>query len=302
MRPYSQFTVASYLMSPTLLIVSHIGVLLVFVTGLSWGSVLWMALLYISRGMATTSIYHRLLTHKSYRTPTLVLWVGCVIAASAGQLGPSCWKAHHLAHHQNTDQDLDPHSPYTPDQGVKGFYWAHGGWLLSPHLFPAKLPIDVERDRVLRIIDRLHFIPLVALGAMSYFIGGLEYLGAFFLSTTLLFHIVQTVNSLAHIFGDQPFATDDQSRNNRFVASIALGEGWHNMHHAFQSSSRQGITIRDGKVVYLPDPTFRFLKVLEFLGLASKLRVPTEAELLARAKHPNPGAVGAPREAVGRST
>jgi stearoyl-CoA desaturase (Delta-9 desaturase) len=287
MRKYSPLTIVSYLIGPTLIIVSHIGSLLVLMTGLSWGSVEWIALLYVIRMLATTSIYHRLLTHKSYQAPALVLWVGSIVAAAAGQMGPSWWKAHHMIHHQAADRDLDPHSPYTPAQGIRGFYWSQAGWLFSPRFFPAKLPIDVESDGVLKVIDRLHFIPLVALGVISYFIGGVEYLGAFFLSTTLLFHGVQTVNSLSHIVGEQPFITDDHSQNNGFVAFLTLGEGWHNLHHAFQSSSRHGITIRAGQVVYLPDPTFSFIKMLEFLTVASKLRVPAEADLLACAKSLN---------------
>jgi stearoyl-CoA desaturase (Delta-9 desaturase) len=288
MRPYSQFTAVSYIVAPTLILISHVGSLLILVAGLSWASILWMVLLYVGRAMATTSIYHRLITHKSYQAPVWVKWVGSVVAASAGQFGPSCWKAHHLAHHQHTDKTLDPHSPYTPLQNSWGFYWSHVGWLLSPRLLPAKLPLDVESDPVLRAIDRFHFIPFVALGIISYAIGGVEFLGAFFLSTALLFHGTQTVNSLAHIFGKRPFATDDQSRNNSFVALLTMGEGWHNMHHAFQASSRHGITIREGQVVYLPDPTFSFVKMLEFFGLASKLRVPAEADLLARAEHLQP--------------
>ncbi len=271
-------------MAPTLIIVSHIGSLIVLTTGLSWGSVLWIVFLYAIRALATTTIYHRLLTHKAYQAPTPLAWIGSIIAASAGQLGPSCWKAHHLTHHQHTDQARDPHSPYTPAQGFRGFLWAQGGWLLSPRFFPEKLPADIENDRVLRIIDRLHFMPLVALGMGSYAMGGAEYLGAFFLSTTLLFHGVQTVNSLSHLMGDQPFTTDDHSRNNGFVAFLTMGEGWHNLHHAFQSSSRHGITIRHGRVAYLPDPTFRFIKMLESLKLASKLKLPKETKLLAQAK------------------
>ncbi len=284
MRQYSQLTFSLYRASQILPIIYHVGSLLVLVTGLSWGSVLWIVVLYFSRVMATTSVYHRLLTHKSYQAPALVLYVGSIVAASAGQMGPSWWKAHHLSHHQYTEQDLDPHSPHSPTSGFKGFFWSHWGWLLTARYFPTKLPSDVENDKVLKLIDRLHFVPFIALGAISYWLGGLEYLGAFFLSTTLLFHSTQTVNSLAHIFGDQPFTTDDQSRNNGLVAFLTVGEGWHNLHHAFQFSSRHGITIRDGKVVYLPDPTFWFLKLLEFLGIASKLNVPTETALLARAR------------------
>lgn len=294
MRQYSPFTVISYVIGPLLIITSHIGSLLVFKTGLSLGSVSWIVFLYLIRMLATTGIYHRLLTHRSYQAPAPVLWVGSVIAAAAGQMGPSWWKAHHLNHHQHADQALDPHSPYTPPHKVGGFYWSQGGWLLSSQFLPAKLPVDVENDIFLKILDRWHFVPLVALGILSYLMGGIEYLGAFFLSTTLLFHGVQTVNSFSHLSGDQPFDTNDHSRNNRFVAVLTLGEGWHNLHHAFQASSRHGITLKAGKVLYLPDPTFRFIKMLESFKLASKLRVPAESHLLARAKTIDSQELGVP--------
>ncbi|MBR8830414.1 MAG: hypothetical protein N5P05_000116 [Chroococcopsis gigantea SAG 12.99] len=287
MRHYSPLTRASYLIGPPQIIFCHIGSLIVLSTGLSWRSIIWIVFLYAIRMLATTAIYHRLLTHKSYQAPAPLLWVGCFIAASAGQMGPSWWKAHHLTHHHHVDSELDPHSPYTPFQGMKGFLWSQAGWLVSRRSFPGQLPADVESDRVLRAIDRLHFLPLILLGVVSYYMGGLEYLGAFFLSTTLLFHGVQTVNSLSHLMGKQPFITNDHSRNNSLVAFLTLGEGWHNLHHAFGSSSRHGITVRNGKIVYLPDPTFYFIKLLESVNLASKLRIPSEANLLARSRNRN---------------
>jgi stearoyl-CoA desaturase (delta-9 desaturase) len=94
---------------------------------------------------------------------------------------------------------------------------------------------------------------------------------------------VASVNSLAHLAGGQPFATGDGSRNNAWVAVITLGEGWHNLHHGFQSSVRQGFSLRRGRVVTLPDPTYRFIRLLEGLGWARRLRVPSERALLARA-------------------
>jgi len=288
MSPYSLLTTFSYLLGPVLIIFSHIGSLLVFQTSLSWEACLWIMALYLIRMLAITSIYHRLLTHKSYHAPAPVLWIGCLLASSAGQMGPSWWKAHHLSHHQNADRELDPHSPYNTNYTLTGFYWSQGGWLLSPHFFPAKLAKDVEKNGILKLIDRLHFVPLLALGGFSYFLGGMEYLGAFFLSTTLLFHGVQTVNSFAHLTGKQPFKTNDDSRNNRMVAVLTLGEGWHNLHHAFPSSCRHGIALRNNKVVYLVDPTFSFIKILEFLNLGTKLRIPSQTSLLACAKHATP--------------
>lgn len=280
-RPYSPLVVALYVIGPILIILSHVGSLLVLVTGLSLGSLLWIIGLYFLRMLATTGIYHRLLTHKSYTAPRWLLRLGCLVGASAGQMGPSWWKAHHLSHHKYSDQPLDTHSP-VQNTGWKGFIWSQGGWLLSPNFFPEQLPQDVEADPVLKLIDRLHFLPLIALGAISYAVGGLEYLGAFFLSTTLLFHGVQTVNSLSHLWGSQPFSTTDQSCNNGFVAFLTLGEGWHNLHHAFPASSRHGITLREQQVVYLIDPTFGFIRLLEILGLATKVKHLKEADLLAR--------------------
>jgi stearoyl-CoA desaturase (delta-9 desaturase) len=282
MKQYSPVTSIAYLLGPILILISHLGSLLVIISGLSWGGIIWLIMLYELRMIATTAIYHRLLTHKSYQAPACILYLGCIVAASAGQMGPSWWKAHHLDHHQWSDKVNDPHSPCIPFDGVQGFWWSQVGWLLPPQFFPSKLPSDVENDVILKYIDRLHFIPMITLATISYLIGGVEYLGAFFLSTTLLFHGVATVNSVSHLIGSQPFKTQDHSRNNWFVAILTLGEGWHNLHHAFQYSARHGITLDKGQVVYLIDPTFWFIKLLSMLKLATKIRIPSEAELLAR--------------------
>jgi stearoyl-CoA desaturase (delta-9 desaturase) len=243
----------------------------------------WAFSLYLVRMLATTAIYHRLITHGSYRAPRLVWWVGSVIATSAAQMGPSWWKAHHLEHHRHVDGSGDPHSPLHADQAWKGLLHAQFGWLLGPGFHPVSLPADVEGDPVLKLIDRLHWLPPLALAWLSWQLGGLEWLGAFCLSTTLLFHAVASVNSVAHIAGGQPFVTGDASRNNAWVALFTLGEGWHNLHHSFQGSVRQGMTIRNGEVRLLPDPTYRFIRWLAWLGLSSHLRIPTGKALLARA-------------------
>jgi stearoyl-CoA desaturase (delta-9 desaturase) len=283
---YSPLVIFSYALGPVLIISSHVGSLLVFAVGLTWGGLLWLVSLYLIRMLATTAIYHRLLTHKSYRAPAIFLWLGCIVAASAGQMGPSWWKAHHVMHHKYSDQALDPHSPVVPNSGIKGFISSQAGWQI-PHNFPERLPADVENDLVLRTIDRFHFIPPIALGIISYQIGGLSFLAAFFLSTTILYHGVATVNSLSHIWGEQPFQTADNSRNNLLVSILTLGEGWHNLHHAIPSSCRHGYTIKQGLVVRLLDPTFSFIKLLESLNIASRLRLPTHQDLLEYQRIPN---------------
>lgn len=277
-QKYSTLTLASYWTGPVLIVACHVGVLLALFTGLSLGAWIWIAFLYWIRMLAITGIYHRLLTHKAYSSPAPVKWIGSFIASAAGQMGPSWWKAHHEEHHRFTDQPQDPHS------SVRGFQWSHYQWLLSKNFLPSRLPPDVEQDIVLKTIDRWHFIPTLALALLSYAIGGTEYLAAFFVSTVLLFHGVALVNSACHKFGTMPFATDDYSRNNGLVAVLTLGEGWHNFHHAFPWSARQGITLTDDQQVkYLPDFTFGFIQCLQRLGLASKVRVPSETDTLASA-------------------
>lgn len=282
MVPYSRWTLFGYCLGPVFIVLSHVGCLLLLATGLSAGAMAWALGLYLIRMLATTAIYHRLLTHRSYETSPTLLRLGCVVGASAGQMGPSWWKAHHLAHHRSPDAAADVHSPFQPHTGLRGFLWSQGGWLLSHQFLPRALPADVEADPVLRAIDRFHFLPLLLLALLSYQIGGLAYLGAFCLSTTLLFHGVQTVNSLSHIWGSQPFRTADNSRNNPLVALLTLGEGWHNLHHAFQHSARHGYSFRGDRLVALPDPTFGFIRLLEALGLAWKVRLPSDRQLQLR--------------------
>ena len=203
-----------YGLGPVFILLSHLGSLLLFRTGIGAGALLWVAALYLVRMLATTAIYHRLVTHGSYRASRPVWWIGCLVAASAGQMGPSWWKAHHLAHHRHVDTPQDPHSPISPKAGWPGFWHAQAGWLLAPGFYPSELPADVEADPVLRAIDRFHFLPLIGLGWLSWGLGGLPWLAAFCLSTTLLFHGVATVNSLAHLHGTRPFRTSDASFNH----------------------------------------------------------------------------------------
>lgn len=280
-RPYSKIVALGYAIGPLLIMACHGGSLLLFRTGISWSSLAWLIGWYFVRMLAITAIYHRLLVHRSFRAPRLVLWVGCLVAASAGQMGPSWWKAHHLQHHRLSDQQGDPHSPQVSGGGWRGFVVAQTGWLVSPTFFPAKLPADVEADPLLKLLDRLHFLPLLIVCAFSYALGGTQLLAAICLSTTLLFHGVATVNSLSHLWGEQPFQTGDYSRNNMLVAHITLGEGWHNTHHAFQYSCRHGIALVNGKVRHHLDPTYGFILLLSRLGMASGLRLPTSQQILA---------------------
>ena len=260
----------------------HLGCLLLLVTGLGWSALLWGLGLYGLRMLAITAVLHRLIAHRSYQAPRWFWWIGALVATSAGQMGPNWWVAHHQQHHRHVDSSVDPHTPLQRGCRWQGFWHAQLGWLLTPEFHPASLPHDLESDPVLRLLDRFHVVPPLALAWLSWHWGGLPWLAAFCLSTTLLFHAVASVNSLAHLVGDQPFETGDGSRNNRWVALLTLGEGWHNTHHAFAGSARHGLAVRDGRRVLLPDPTYHVLRLMESLRLVRGLRIPSDRALLAR--------------------
>jgi stearoyl-CoA desaturase (delta-9 desaturase) len=278
---YSTLKALGYAIGPVLIIASHCGSFILLRTGISLIGISWLVGWYLIRMLAITAIYHRLLVHRSYRAPRLLLRLGCLMAASAGQMGPSWWKAHHLTHHRHSDHKDDPHSPRLNGGDWRGFVLAQAGWLLSPAFYPSDLPGDVEADPVLKAIDRFHFLPILFICIISYILGGPMLLGAFCLSTTLLFHGVATVNSLAHLWGQRPFHTGDYSRNNRLVAFLTLGEGWHNTHHAFSYSCRHGYTLIKGKVHQLLDPTYSFILLLSRFGWATDLKLPNDRQFAA---------------------
>jgi len=280
-RSYGRLIALGYAIGPVLIIISHACSLLLISTGINLAGLAWVVGWYLLRMLAITAIYHRLLVHRSYRAPRFLLRFGCLLAAAAGQMGPSWWKAHHLKHHRESDQIGDPHSPHINGCGWRGFVVSQAGWLLSPAFFPSHLPADVESDPILKAIDRLHFLPFLFVCLLSYMLEGTMLLAAFCLSTTILFHGVATVNSFAHLWGERPFQTSDYSRNNSFVALLTLGEGWHNTHHSFSYSCRHGLAVVKGKIRHLIDPTYSFILLLSRFGLATDLKLPSHHQLLA---------------------
>ena len=174
-----------------------------------------------------------------------------VWGASSVQRGPLWWAAHHRHHHQHSDDEADWHSPTR-----RGFWFAHMGWFLTKGAFAtqAKYIRDLWRFPELRFIDRHDWLVPALLAAGTYALGailereapGLGTNGpqmlvwGFFISTVVNYHATYTINSLSHVFGRRRFATRDTSRNNWLLALITLGEGWHNNHHHFSASARQG--------------------------------------------------------------
>ena len=242
----------------------HVMCLGVFWVGWSWELVTLSFILYAIRMFAITGFYHRYFSHRSFQTSRAMQFLFAVIGASSVQRGPLWWAAHHRKHHRHSDTEHDVHSPHH-----HGFWWSHVGWITSPANFPtdySQVP-DLAKYPELRFIDRFDTLVPLLLAFALYWIGGLPYLiWGFFISSVVLFHFTCSINSLAHIWGGQRYDTSDQSRNNLFLALLTFGEGWHNNHHKYPGSSRQGF------FWWEIDLTYYGLKLLASIRLITDLR------------------------------
>jgi len=255
----------------------HLGCLGIIWVGWSWVAVGAAAALYLIRMFAITGFYHRYFSHRTFRTSRAAQFIFAVIGNSSMQRGPLWWAATHRHHHKHSDHEEDIHSPV-----IKGFWWSHIGWLTSMKNFPtnyASIP-DLKKYPELVFINRFDQIVPFAFGFLMLGIGALlEWLWpasgvtmwqfffwTFFVSTTVLLHGTLFINSLAHVWGRRRYQTDDDSRNSFLLAIITLGEGWHNNHHRYPHSTRQGF--RWWEI----DPTYGALKVLSWLGIIWDLR------------------------------
>ena len=232
-------------------IILHLGCLGVIWTGWSWAAVATAAALYFIRMFAITGIYHRYFCHRAYKTSRFVQFLFGLFGLTAVQRGPLWWAAVHRHHHAHSDEDVDAHSPVS-----KGFVWSHIGWLTSSRNFPTDYSKvrDLQKFPELVFLNRFDLLgPLLLLLLLAGFgalLGSVApQLGTgpwqmivwgFFISTTVLFHGTCGINSIAHVMGKKRFATGDESRNSLLLALVTLGEGWHNNHHRYQSSARQG--------------------------------------------------------------
>jgi stearoyl-CoA desaturase (delta-9 desaturase) len=250
----------------------HLGCLGMIWTGASVFAAGFAVLLYFVRMFAVTGIHHRYFSHKTYSTSRAFQFVMAVWAGTAVQRGSLWWAYHHRHHHLHSDQPGDAHSPH-----VHGFWWAHIGWITSRRNFPtdyskikdlAKFPELVWLNRFDIAVPLALALAVFGLGmVLEKWAPGLHTNGpqllvwGFFVSTTALFHGTACINSLAHLMGRRRYQTTDDSRNSFILSMICLGEGWHNNHHRYQSSTRNGF------YWWEIDITYYGLKVLSWLGL-----------------------------------
>lgn len=236
-----------------------------------WRWLLAAAFLYwVATGLGISMGYHRLLTHRGYQVPLPLEYFFAACGALSLQGGPIFWAAVHRIHHQNSDKPGDPHSPRD------GPWWAHMGWVLhgaSDHWNTPKMARyapDLARHRFYLWLNRYHWAPSAALGALLLALGGLP-LMLWGLCARVVFslHATWLVNSATHLWGARRFATRDNSRNNWWVALITFGEGWHNNHHAHPSSARHGLAWYEFDVSWIQ------IQMLRVLGVARSVRAAT---------------------------
>jgi stearoyl-CoA desaturase (delta-9 desaturase) len=239
--------------------------LLAFVTGVSRRAVVLALVLYLVRMFFITAGYHRYFAHRTYRMARVPQFVMAFGGTTAVQQGPLWWASHHRDHHRYADTERDPHSP------ERGFWWAHIGWLLSGRFGGTDLENidDFAKFPELRWINRFDWLGPWTLGLLSFLIAGWSGLViGFFASTVVLWHTTFSVNSFAHLFGRRRYATADTSRNSLPVALLTFGEGWHNNHHHYPASARQGFAWYELDISYL------LLRLLALVGIVHDLRKP----------------------------
>jgi stearoyl-CoA desaturase (delta-9 desaturase) len=249
----------------------HLACFGAFWSGVTWESLVICATLYWLRIFAIGAGYHRYFSHRAYSTSRTFQFVLAVLAQSTSQKSVLWWAAKHRHHHLHSDTAADIHSPRH-----KGFFYSHLGWIFARRHDTTDLVkvADFARYPELMWLHRFELVPAVALGVLCFLIGGWPGLVVgFFWSTVLVYHATFCINSLAHVHGRKRYVTGDDSRNNWLLALFTMGEGWHNNHHAYQSSVRQGF--RWWEI----DPTFYVLKVLSWLGVVWDLKSPPEPVL-----------------------
>ena len=249
----------------------HLACLAAIWTGISWPAVALCVTLYWLRMFAVTAGYHRYFSHRAFATGRVFQFILAFLAQSTAQKSVLWWAAKHRHHHLHSDTASDVHSPRHT-----GFLYSHIGWVFARRHGDTDFGqvADLARFPELRWLHRIEVAPAVLLGAFCFLVAGWSGLVVgFFWSTVLVYHATFCINSLAHVRGSRRYVTGDDSRNNLGLALLTMGEGWHNNHHAYQSSARQGF--RWWEV----DATWYILKLLSRLGIVHDLKAPPESVL-----------------------
>jgi stearoyl-CoA desaturase (Delta-9 desaturase) len=259
--------------------------------GFSWVDFGLLLGMYFLTAVGITVGFHRLFTHRSFETNRAVQFILAGLGSMAVQGPLLTWVAQHRRHHQLSDSPGDPHSPHLHGQGllglISGFWHAHLGWIFTPDAPDLHGYVkDLRQSRSLRVASEL--FPLwVAIGLLIPTAAGALLTGTWtgalcgllwggLARIFLVHHVTWSVNSVCHLWGSRPFKTGDCSRNNFLFGIFALGEGWHNNHHAFPTSARHGLRW------WQIDISYWVIRALVCLGLAWKLKLPASRQEMSK--------------------
>jgi stearoyl-CoA desaturase (delta-9 desaturase) len=257
-----------------------------FVPG-GWPAFWIFAIMYVLHVFALTAGYHRYFSHKSFKTGRGFQFILALLGTTAAQRDPLWWASHHRIHHQLSDTVEDVHSPRH-----HGFWRAHMGWVMRRERSVTDFSRvkDFAKYPELLWLNRHPYAPPFALSLLLLGLGALlnrlrpdwgvsagqfVFYG-FFLSTVAVYHVTFCINSIAHMYGSKPYEVDDDSRNNWLLGLLAMGEGWHNNHHHYALSARQGF--RWWEI----DLSYAILRILQWFRIVWDIREPPKSVLAER--------------------
>jgi stearoyl-CoA desaturase (Delta-9 desaturase) len=248
------------------IVLIHVGTVVALFGPIDAGLVALALASYLVRMFAITGGYHRYFSHRSFKTSRSFQFLLALLGTSATQKGPLWWASAHRRHHKYSDTPEDMHSP-----AQRGFWYAHMGWWFGRKNDETAVDWvpDLARYPELRFLDRYYHVGIVAWMMLAALLRGWDgFLWGYVVSTFALMHGTFAINSLAHVYGSRRYDTPDTSRNNWWLALATLGEGWHNNHHRYMSSARQGF------FWWEIDATYYVLKILSWAGIVWDLRAP----------------------------
>ena len=273
--------------------------------GLHWVDVILFLVFYVIGGFGIGVGFHRYFTHGSFKAKRWLRIVLAVAGSTAIEGAPTQWVADHRRHHQFSDMEGDPHSPWRYGESfwglTKGLWYAHTGWLFYRELSNReRFAPDLVADRDIQRIDRLFPLIVTLSAILPALLGGLMTwswqgaLAAFFwaglVRIAVLHHVTWSINSVCHVYGERPFDSRDKATNFWPLAILSFGENWHNLHHADPTCARHGVL--RGQI----DMNARLIWIFEKLGWVSNVRWPKLDRLQGKMFEPTTMATGFARK------
>ena len=268
-----------------------VAIVLLWQVAFDWTYLAILVGMYLATAIGITVGYHRLFTHCSFKTSKPVVAILAALGSMAVEGPVMRWAATHRRHHQHSDGDSDPHSPHVHGTGlwsmIRGMWHSHIGWMFEPDIEGlGRYIVDLRKDKLVRWMNQYFFLWVILGLLIPAVLGGLltmSWTGVLLgftwgglVRVCLVHHMTWSINSVCHIWGTKPYNTHDHSRNNAIMGVLALGEGWHNNHHAFPTSAKHGLRW------WQFDLSYMIIWTMSKIGLAQAVRIPAKDRIIAK--------------------